>query len=230
MKHAAAVCLVALCTVQSARAEVPAAQAAADAVLVTVNLARTGKLTVLIPVVEADSTLVQAAISALPNLAGDACGNSATAQSQTAGGFIIHFPANDTNPNYADLIDSALDDGLAALASYPSDMWGAGIWLSSADANNIGYLLSQNSTKAGCAITKCSEGNQLVLCRFSPGPVDGQAVFSKDYYTGIKARTVPLSDMTAADINYGSSSGGGNVVVPSVLVGGLLAMLTMASA
>lgn len=229
MIHTAAVCLVALSAVHSVRAALPTAVAAPAAVITNINLARTGKLSVLIPVVATDSATETAVIAALPALAGDGCPDSATTTSTDASGFVFSYPFDTASPDFATLMNTALHAGLDALTTLPTEMWGAGLWSTNDAVNNIGYLLWQKSTKVGCAVTQCTAAANLVLCRFAPGPVVGDAPFSAEYFTAIKARTQSLADMTAADINDGSSTGGGGssgtMAVPSVLVVGIIAMM-----
>ncbi|OEH74805.1 SAG family member [Cyclospora cayetanensis] len=225
MIRAVAVCFVALCGLRATGTSGAAAttEAAGDALYLLLNLARNGKLPVRIETLKKSESLVSTVTSALPSLVGDdQCANAGSITVQTAEGFFVSYTGQ--SPNYADLIQTALTAGLQKLAAYPSDKWGSGSWSTDKEVGLLGYLLWHDSTEVGCVASKCAAGTNVTLCRFKPTAASGQFPFSEEYYNGLKARTTSLADLTADDLD--TSSG---VTVPSVLFGGLVAMLALAS-
>ncbi|XP_026190635.1 uncharacterized protein LOC34622519 [Cyclospora cayetanensis] len=209
MIRAVAVCFVALCGLRATGTSGAAAttEAAGDALYLLLNLARNGKLPVRIETLKKSESLVSTVTSALPSLVGDdQCANAGSITVQTVS----------CSANIAEL--------LRCHAAYPSDKWGSGSWSTDKEVGLLGYLLWHDSTEVGCVASKCAAGTNVTLCRFKPTAASGQFPFSEEYYNGLKARTTSLADLTADDLD--TSSG---VTVPSVLFGGLVAMLALAS-
>lgn len=174
-----------------------------------INLARRGKLGVLINKTEKSSALVKEVTLALPDMAGDGCNNSASITPLTASGLALTFFPG-TIPDYAALIQGALTDGLYSLEyAFPNTAWSEEPWSADSRAANLGYLLWNTSTHVGCGVTDCTEGMNLLVCRFTPTATPSEMPFSEEYFHEVKIRTTDLADMTLADVTGSSASGMG---------------------
>ncbi|CDJ28150.1 uncharacterized protein EMH_0099010 [Eimeria mitis] len=214
-KTTAAVCLVALCGLHT-EASTPTYKftvedVQADAYL-SANLARNGKLLVRISVVAEDDTLVNSLRSTLEGTTGDnagACKGLITPDlKETFHHNFVYQADADTTPNYRHLLQEAVEAGLAAFENktYPQTKteWQK-IWSKDAGAN-LAYLLGSDSTRIGCLIG------------------------SEEYFNGLLARTTELKDMTADDLQTPVGDGAEAAAVPTILIAGLVAMLTLVSA
>lgn len=227
-----ALCLVALGT-QTARATDGTVGDVPDDLYTILNLARKGHLPVSINKVAKEATVVTAVKDALGEAVTTDCAGVATMTPTSAEGFMLTFPvtAGDPNPDYKDLVQKALTTGLSELGNeYPKTKWGAAPWTKPA-VTNLGYLLWQNSSQVGCALTKCPVGGDkknVVLCRFTPTAANDQVPFSEEFFKALKDRTVQISQMKPEDAD-GPAPSSGYMIVPSFVLMGLVALLSKAT-
>ncbi|CDJ54043.1 SAG family member [Eimeria brunetti] len=254
-KTAAAICLVALSGLRSEATvtithKLTVEEVTEDAYLV-VNLARNGKLPVHINPVETSDSLVSS-VQGKINEAGKqpAEGGCESVQiSADLKNMFFHAFENapETTPDYSQVLQDALTAGLSAFTEkrYPktSEEWKT-IWAKEAGAS-LGHLLGSNSTQIGCAVGRCTEKktidepesveetkkNKAVLfCELSPATTKETAPFEEEYFNGLIARTAQLSEMTADDLKAPSNNGTGAALFPTILIYGLVLMLTAVSA
>ncbi|CDJ32329.1 SAG family member [Eimeria mitis] len=188
-KGAAVVCLVALSGLQPAAGalEFSAKKADEDA-YTSVNLARVGQMSVRIGVLTEDSDLAEGLNAKLPATASDSspaetCDKSIETLKKTK--FVAQF-TDAQDLNYRQAVQKALDAGLGHMESYPdteqkwTDFW------KQADGANLAHLLWTNSTKVGCAVGTCTEGDQnrtpetsitFLFCEMEPAAVENKAPF-----------------------------------------------------
>ncbi|KAL8433960.1 hypothetical protein ACSSS7_003483 [Eimeria intestinalis] len=180
----AAVCLAALCSLQSAQAQATVTGMKAhghDELVLAINLARAGGLATALVQVKETEEMVSSAVQAISN------GNfdKATCQPQAARGdgilpdtlkgMVLTYTtkqAKTTTPDYKGLVQAVLDKGLTALKSQGGVIEHRGwdqFWKKHADTANLGYLLWSGSVAVGCAVTVgCDDSQFLILCRFNP--------------------------------------------------------------
>ncbi|CDJ28152.1 uncharacterized protein EMH_0099230 [Eimeria mitis] len=174
-KTAAAVCLVALCGLQTEASnptyKFTVEEVQADAYM-SANLARNGKLPVRISVVTKDDTLVDSLRSAVKAATGEnaeACEGLITSDLKETFHHTFEYTEDaEATPNYRQLLQKAVEAGLAA--------------------------------------------------------------FDEEYFNGLVARTTALKDMTADDLQTPVGDGAEAAAVRTILIAGLVAMLTVVSA
>ncbi|KAL8426783.1 hypothetical protein Efla_003377 [Eimeria flavescens] len=224
--QAAAFGLLALSSVQSARGGTVTAISAPDSLYEAINLARAGGLATALIQVKISADLINLVTAEVVQKAGGECASTESVTPSTASGFVLTFKADNRNPDYKTLVQAALDVGLQQLPNYPTQGWGQGVWESSQEAQNIGYLLWSSSAEAGCGVTMgCSSHPNLVICRFKPTVQNGIAPFDEQVYHALKARTKKIQEMSSSDLQ--SPGNGGTMGAPSMVVVGLVAALMM---
>ncbi|CDJ45614.1 SAG family member [Eimeria brunetti] len=270
-KAAAAVCLAALAGLQSEAAQPPTYKYEAvkvdDAAYVAANLARNGKLAVHITEVTKDEDLVTSLGKKLLGTSGGVQAKSVVTSSSCSGliealkleNMFRHSFEYQDNPNYRELFQAALDDGLQLFKSkYPSN-WET-IWQNTAGAN-LAYLLGSTSTKIACVVGKCtkaaasgdgngdnngesakqvaaggtnSEGTEtkeaVLFCELDPAATRNEAPFNEEYFNALISRTDKLTSMTADDLKAPANNAPVASPVLAVLMAGLVAMLAAVSA
>ncbi|CDJ34026.1 uncharacterized protein EMH_0058240 [Eimeria mitis] len=174
-KTAAAVCLVALCGLQT-EASTPTYKFKVEDVqpdaYLSANLARNGKLPIRISTVTKDDALVDSLKSAVQAATGEnagACEGLITSDLKKTFRHAFDYQVDaGTTPNYRQLLQEAVEEGLAA--------------------------------------------------------------FDEEYFNGLTARTTALKDMTADDLQTPVGDGAEAAAIPTILIAGLVAMLTLVSA
>ncbi|CDJ45643.1 SAG family member [Eimeria brunetti] len=264
-KTAAAVCLVALSGLQSEAAQTTYKFKVAnvdDSVYLAANLVRNGRLPVHISEVAPDSNLVstvQGKVQACTaskqpsRVTMEAC--EALMKASDLRDIFYHTFDYTESPDYRELMQAALDEGLKVFKkqNYGTD-WQT-IWASEAGAN-LAYLLGSNSTKIGCVIGECTEEasrtlpgaakrgvaalstdlgeaeakKAVLFCALSPEAQKNTAPFDEEYFTALISRTALLANMTQDDLKVPTNDGIAAAAVPSILATSLVAMLTALSA
>ncbi|CDJ45621.1 SAG family member [Eimeria brunetti] len=254
-KTAAAVCLVALYGLQSEAASPQTtykfkAVEVTDDAYIAANLVRNGKLEVHISEVSKDTNLVPglqkevvaSASVEQPEGTTESC-KKLMEQSGLKGIFHHAFSYKEKN-DYRELFQAALDAGIAVFKEKGYQNKWDEIWASDAGAS-LAYLLGANSTKIGCVIGECiqvqtqdegepsseeSTGNAFLFCDLSPAVDKSKAPFDEEYFNVLVARTAKLAEMTEEDLKAPSNDGTAAGAFPTILVAGLVAMLTAAFA
>lgn len=237
-----ALCLVALCGLQSATASKTLKFTVSDVgedAYTSINLARRGDLTVRINEVSRDSSNEES-LKSLLNQASQAVSGSACSSmefNQNVKPMLrVEFAKTDS-PNYREIVQSVLTKGLALsqMSTYPSQ-WNT-VWAQD-DGANFAKLLWSQSDKVGCAIAVCTEvesspaseeqsSRAFLVCKMTPAPTTDQAPFTEQYYNALKQRKTALKDMKEDDV---TSTGASSIAVPSVLLAGLVAIVATVAA
>ncbi|CDJ60865.1 SAG family member [Eimeria maxima] len=235
---ASALCLVALCGMQSgadAKALTFVVKPVGDDAYTTLNLARNGDLTVNINSLERKSTLEETLKTALNTSATALTGSECSSMQfhSTLDKTTLHTGySKAAGPDYRQMIQKVLDDGLKVgdLASYPSS-W-TNVW-SDANGANLANLLWSKSNGVGCALAVCAEDaaetdTAFLVCQMDPAPQLNNAPFEKPYYLALKERTTKLKDMKEEELK--GTTGGSSIAVPSVLLASLVALIATTAA
>ncbi|CDJ45631.1 SAG family member [Eimeria brunetti] len=266
-KTAAAVCLVALHGLQ-----VQAAQTTIkykfkpvvtdDAAYFAVNLVRNGKLPVRISEVAKENNLVSTLTEKVQSKEKEKTFSGEPEEAVTIdetcselvepNGLkdIFHYTfeyeegVSQKSPNYRELLQAALDEGLKVFTDSQNQNQWETIWQDD-DGANLAYLLGANSTAIGCVIGQCTTeksttpggrstatptGKAVLFCELKPAAEKSKAPFDEEYYDGLIARTDKLASMTEEDLKAPSNDATATAAIPTILSAGVVAMLTVASA
>ncbi|CDJ45637.1 SAG family member [Eimeria brunetti] len=251
----AAVCLVALYVLRSEAKDQTTYKFKAfnvdDTCYLAANLARNGSLPVHINEVARGESLVstlKTKVESQENVIEEAAvsDHSCDALVKKEGlKDIFHytFPQQE-NPNYRELLQAALDAGLAVFTDTKHQNNWQQIWAVDAGAS-LAYLLGANSTTIGCVIGQCTAatsvvgggrsaatptGKAVLFCELNPAAQKDQAPFDEEYYDGLIARTAKLVSMTEEDLKAASNDATAATAIPTILSAGVIAMLTVVSA
>ncbi|CDJ59636.1 SAG family member [Eimeria maxima] len=231
-----ALCLLALCGLQSATAAklTFAVSDVGEDAYTAANLARNGELSVHISPLQKSEDIVtalKAALRANPPT-GDACASMALPTYFDKVAFHARYTKGTTGPNYRELFQTALTQGtdLSQMKPYPTD-WEE-VWNQEAGAN-LAYLLWSTSTEIGCATATCKEdadekANAVLYCQLVDKPKTNGTPFTEEYYKELMGRKVPLSQMKEDELEV--SAGASSIAAPSGLLASLVAIMATIAA
>ncbi|KAL8448044.1 hypothetical protein Emed_004043 [Eimeria media] len=147
---------------------------------------------------------------------------------QLEGMVLSYTLAAQTTPNYKDLVQNVLSQGIAKLEQQKGQLtpWDTGFWKQYEETANLGYLMWSASVSVGCAVTSaCNDNKFLILCHFNPTAGGSTVPFDENVYNALKARTTPITQMDKGDLQGPGS--GATMGVPSLLLAGFVAALAM---
>ncbi|CDJ54292.1 hypothetical protein EBH_0045900 [Eimeria brunetti] len=208
-KAAATVCLLAFCGLQSEAAKVKKYKFTVKEVneddYIYANFVRNGKLPTHISEVAKDQDLVDSLKTEVGKQ--ETSGADATCEALIkASNFktMFHHPFednDDASPDYRQLLQNALDAGLAVFRG-------------------------TDSTGAGAT----SKNNAVLFCELKPAAEKNSAPFDEEYFNGLIGRTAKLAEMTADDLKAPVEESAATTAGPTILIASLVAMLAAASA
>ncbi|KAL8431185.1 hypothetical protein Efla_000130 [Eimeria flavescens] len=244
-----AVCFLgfAFCECEASNRDSPPAEVVGTPVthnmLMGLNLCRTARLDVRLPLLESSDELEKQAkrvmMEKLPNREKCAESFTETLPAELLDPFLIVCRKEVARVQYTEGLQKEVEEGLKALGSDYSATakfnYRASPF-SSRGAQNLAFLMSPKATRVGCVVSKnCSDYKDYLLCLFSPGLTEQEAPFTQSFYDALWARKnagIDLVDLFISDYNadlVNADLGGGKQVAgtPSLLSGGFLSLLAL---